>query len=90
MTLYRNSHVFDLSGQLVGRDRAHAHGELFNRTFNVQAVTIDRLDVFRVHVAEDDVVSASRHVGTNRAANSSRSDDGELHSVPFVETLTSV
>jgi hypothetical protein len=56
----------------------------------VQAVAIDGVDVLRVHITENDVVSTSRHVGANRAANRACSNDGELHFVPFEEPLASV
>jgi hypothetical protein len=83
MTLHGDRDVLDLIGQLVGGYRAQANGELLDRSFDAQTVTIDRLHVLRVHVAQHDVVSAARHVSTNGAADRSRPNDCQLHYVPL-------
>ena len=81
------------AGDDVAKDDTILVMESMKMEIPITAPRAGRVKAFLVQagqvVAEDDVVSASRHVGTNRAANSSRSDDGELHSVPFVEPLTS-
>ncbi len=65
--------------EILRHDRARAHGDLLDRSLDRQPVTVDRLDVVRVGIAEEDVVAVARKPRADGAADRSRSDHDVLH-----------
>jgi hypothetical protein len=71
---------------LIRCDGSYRDGEVLDRPFDAEPAAIDRRDMIRVKVTEDNVVPITGHVRTDRAANRSGANDRELHVLSFIET----
>ena len=77
--LHRQQHMVELGREVVGRHGRDPHGVLLNRPLDGEAVAVDRVDVIRVGVADEDVMTVADERGGDRAADRAATDDDVRH-----------
>ena len=81
--LHRDQHdAGEPFGQILGGDGRRVHGEILDRTGDVQPAVVDRCDMIAVGITEQHVVPGAPQVCAHGPTDGTGADDGELHGIP--------